>query len=102
MSFEEGRRPIPQPLVNKICDGADISLVINLKQELRHLGKNLEGLCPFCGARDFTVSELKNFYHCFNCKKSGTALTYLIEACDMQLVEAVELLGKMQGIDIWE
>ena len=45
------------------------------------------------------VSEEKNFYHCFACEKSGSSPAYLIEVAGMTFVEAVEQLGRMQGVD---
>ena len=92
-------RPISRDLAEQIVENADILMVIAERQVLRSMGKNYLGKCPFCGRRDFAVSEEKNFYHCFACEKSGSSLTYLIEVAGMTFVEAVEHLGCMQGID---
>ena len=99
MERKFGRRPISRDLAEQILENADILLVIAERQVLRSIGKNYLGKCPFCDRQDFTVSEEKNFYHCFACNKSGSSLTYLIEVEGMVFVEAVEQLGRMQGID---
>ncbi len=99
MDRKYGRRPISRDLAEQIVESADILMVIAERQVLRSMGKNYLGKCPFCGRRDFAVSEEKNFYHCFACEKSGSSLTYLIEVAGMTFVEAVEQLGRMQGVD---
>ena len=93
------RRPISRDLAEQIVDSADILMVIAERQVLRSIGKNYLGKCPFCGRREFAVSEEKNFYHCFACEKSGSSLTYLIEVAGMTFYEGVEHLGRMQGIN---
>jgi len=41
--------------------------------ELKQVGKNYTGDCPFCGDKkdNFTVSPGRNFFHCFKCNASG-------------------------------
>jgi DNA primase len=89
--------PIPEEFVAELCKEADLSLLVAERQHLRHSGNNLIGRCRFCGVEEFTINERKRFYHCFSCGRSGTALTYLIEADDLSFSDAVKLLAEMQG-----
>ena len=84
-----------------MVEEADLLLILAERHLLTRRGKNYQGDCPFCRLPNFLVSEEKKFYHCFDCKKSGTALTYLTEAQNMELVEAIEFLALMQGVDAY-
>ena len=61
---------------------------------------NWVGLCPFHDEKtpSFSVSPDKQFFHCFGCKESGTALTFLMKFERMEFVEAVETLAKDMGL----
>lgn len=93
--------PIPEKVVEKLCREADLSLLVAERQRLRYSGNNLIGKCRFCGVEEFTVNERKQFYYCFSCGCSGTALTYLVEADDLSFSDAVKLLAEMQGVSQW-
>ena len=90
--------PVPQKVVEKLCTEADLSLLVAERQHLSYRGNNLIGRCRFCGVDKFTVNERKRFYYCFSCGRSGTALTYLVEADDLSFSDAVKLLARMQGL----
>ena len=92
--------PIPEELVEELCKEADLSLLVAERQRLMHNGNNLVGRCRFCGVKGFTINERKRFYHCFSCGRSGTALTYLVEADDLSFSDAVKLLARMQGVSL--
>ena len=95
------RRQIPKNLADQLVEEADLLLILAERHLLTRRGKNYQGDCPFCRLPNFLVSEEKRFYHCFDCKKSGTALTYLMEAQNMELVDAIEFLSMMQGVDAY-
>ena len=93
--------PIPEKVVEELCREADLSLLVAERQQLRYSGNYLIGGCRFCGVEEFTINERKRFYHCFSCGRSGTALTYLVEAIGMNFSDAVKLLVGMQGLEDW-
>ncbi len=84
-----------------VIDAADIVLVIGSRTPLKMAGKNYSGRCPFCHEHDFSVSEIKKFFHCFACKRSGSAISFLIEYEHMEFLEALEHLAKMEGVDLF-
>lgn len=60
------------------------------------------GLCPFHGEKSpsFTVSPIKQFYHCFGCGANGTAISFLMEYQGMSFPDAVEDLARNLGVTV--
>jgi len=93
---------IPQSFINDLLNRVDIVDVVDARVTLRKAGKNYQALCPFHNEKtpSFSVSPDKQFYHCFGCGMSGTALTFLMEFDRMEFVEAVETLARMAGVEV--
>lgn len=68
--------------------------------QLKKAGANLLGLCPFHSEKtpSFTVSPVKQFYHCFGCGKNGTAIGFLMDYAGLGFVEAVHELANSAGM----
>ncbi len=64
------------------------------------------GLCPFPDHSEkspsFSVSENKQVYHCFGCKKSGNAYTFLQNYSGLSFTDAVEFLARRANIPMPE
>jgi DNA primase len=58
------------------------------------------GLCPFHSEKtpSFSVSEGKQFYHCFGCHVSGDALKFVMEIEGISFYEALKSLSERYGI----
>ncbi len=93
---------IPQNFINDLIESADIVEIIGSRLELKKAGRNFQGLCPFHNEKtpSFSVSPEKQFFHCFGCKESGTALTFLMKYENLDFVEAIEALAKHLGRDL--
>ena len=93
---------IPQSFINDLIDRADIVDVVGSRVTLKKSGKNYSGLCPFHDEKSpsFSVSPDKQFFHCFGCQESGSALTFLMKYERMEFVEAVEALAKDLGLTV--
>ena len=93
---------IPQNFINDLIESADIVEIIGSRLELKKAGRNFQGLCPFHNEKtpSFSVSPEKQFFHCFGCKESGTALTFLMKYENLDFVEAIEELAKHLGRDV--
>ncbi|MDH5710434.1 MAG: CHC2 zinc finger domain-containing protein, partial [Gammaproteobacteria bacterium] len=66
---------IPQNFIDDLVSRADIIEVVNARVPLRKKGKEYTACCPFHNEKtpSFTVSDSKQFYHCFGCGAHGTA-----------------------------
>ena len=93
---------IPQSFINDLIGRVDIVDVIDGRVALKKTGQNYSGLCPFHDEKSpsFSVSPSKQFFHCFGCQESGTALTFLMKFERMEFVEAVESLAKDLGLEV--
>ena len=60
---------IPQSFIDELIARADIVEVINARVPLKKKGREYTACCPFHNEKtpSFTVSETKQFYHCFGC-----------------------------------
>jgi len=93
---------IPQTFINDLIDRVDIVDVIDARMTLKKTGKNYSGLCPFHDEKtpSFSVSPDKQFYHCFGCQESGTALGFIMAFDRLEFVEAVEMLAAQMGLEV--
>ena len=93
---------IPDSFVNDLIERTDIVAVIGARVQLRKTGSNYKGLCPFHDEKtpSFSVSPDKQFYYCFGCGASGTALGFLMQHDGLGFVEAVETLASLAGVDV--
>jgi len=69
--------------------------IIGARVELRKLGREYWGICPFHAEKhpSFSVNEEKGVWHCFGCGEGGNVFQFImkIESCDAK--KASELLG---------
>jgi len=93
---------IPQAFIDELIARADIVELIGSRVQLKKAGREFKACCPFHGEKtpSFTVSQTKQFYHCFGCGAHGTALGFLMEYDKLGFVEAVEELASRVGLDI--
>ncbi len=93
---------IPQTFINDLLERTDIVDVIDARVALKKAGRNYQARCPFHDEKtpSFSVSPDKQFYYCFGCQASGTALTFLMEFDRLEFVEAVETLAKLAGVEV--
>lgn len=93
---------IPQHFIDDLLARTDIVDVIDGFVPLKRAGKNHQARCPFHEEKtpSFTVSQEKQFYHCFGCGANGTAIGFLMEYSGMGFVEAVEDLAARAGLTI--
>ena len=66
----------PPGFVQDLLSRVDIADVVGRHVELRRMGANLMGLCPFHAEKSpsFSVNPGKQFYYCFGCGAGGNAL----------------------------
>ena len=93
---------IPQTFIDNLLVRTDIVDVIDSRVQLKKAGREYKACCPFHNEKtpSFTVSQVKQFYHCFGCGAHGTAISFLMEFEHMDFVEAVEDLAHMAGLEV--
>ena len=100
MAGASGR--IPPTFIDDLLARVDIVDVIEPRVRLRSRGRDLLARCPFHEERtpSFSVSREKQFYYCFGCRASGTAITFLMEYDGLGFVDAVEELADRVGMEV--
>ena len=93
---------IPKEIIEDILERVDIVQVIEAHLPLKKIGNNYTRCCPFHEEKtpSFSVNQKQQFYHCFGCKASGNAITFLMEYLGLDFVSAVEELASSCGIKI--
>jgi DNA primase len=93
---------IPQHFIDELLARIDIVDIVDAYVPLKKAGKNHHACCPFHEEKtpSFTVSQQKQFYHCFGCGANGTAISFLMEYLHMGFVEAIEDLASRAGMEI--
>lgn len=91
---------IPQTFIDELLNRVDIVDVIEKFVPLKRSGANLSACCPFHEEKtpSFTVSQQKQFYHCFGCGVHGSALSFLMEQQGLGFIDAVEDLAARVGM----
>jgi len=93
---------IPQQFIDDLLNRVDIVEVVDSRVPLKKKGKEYTACCPFHSEKtpSFTVSQGKQFYHCFGCKANGSAIGFLMEYEHLSFPEAIEELARSQGVDV--
>ncbi|MGW8247822.1 MAG: DNA primase [Acidiferrobacterales bacterium] len=95
---------IPEKFIDDLLARTDIVDVIDKRVPLRKAGKEYKACCPFHEEKtpSFTVSQTKQFYHCFGCGAHGTAIGFLMEYERMSFPEAIKELAAQAGMQVPE
>ena len=95
---------IDDNIIEKIKDSSNIVDIISDYIRLKKAGANHVGLCPFHNEKtpSFTVSDSKQFFHCFGCGESGDSIGFIMKKENLDFPEAVKFLADKLGIEIEE
>lgn len=95
---------IPQSFIHDLLNRVDIVDAIDRHVPLKKAGANFVACCPFHSEKtpSFTVSQTKQFYHCFGCGAHGNAISFLIEYSGLSFIEAVQDLAAYAGMQLPE
>jgi DNA primase len=91
---------IPEEKIEEVKNAADIVEVISDYVILKKAGQNYSGLCPFHSEKDpsFTVSPVKQIFHCFGCNTGGNVFNFLMRHDGLSFPESVRFLAKRYSI----
>jgi DNA primase len=95
---------IPQAFIQDLLHRVDIVDVVDRFVKLKRAGANHVACCPFHSEKSpsFTVSQVKQFYHCFGCGAHGTAIGFMMEYSGLGFVDAVKDLAQSVGMTVPE
>ncbi|WP_114766602.1 DNA primase [Vibrio rhodolitus] len=93
---------IPRSFIDDLLARLDIVDIIDARVKLKKKGKNYGACCPFHNEKtpSFSVSQEKQFYHCFGCGAHGNAIDFMMEYERLEFVEAIEELASFLGLDV--
>jgi DNA primase len=92
----------PPHFLDELRTRVGLSAFIGRRVKLTRKGGEHSGLCPFHNEKtpSFTVSDEKNFYHCFGCGAHGDVIGYVMRTENLSFPEAIERLADEAGIPV--
>jgi len=93
---------IAPEFIDELLARTDIVEVVQSRVVLKKTGQNYTGLCPFHKEKSpsFSVSQDKQFYYCFGCQASGSALKFIMEFERLEFLAAIEMLAGNAGMQV--
>jgi DNA primase len=93
---------LPDAFIDDLLARTDLVEIVSARVPLKRQGREYSARCPFHDERSpsFTVSPVKQFYHCFGCGAHGTAISFLMNYDRLEFLDAVEELAKRAGVEI--
>ena len=93
---------IPRDFIDDLLSRTDVVEVVDSRVKLKKAGKNYQACCPFHNEKSpsFTVSQDKQFFHCFGCGAHGNAISFIMEFDRLEFVEAIEELARYHGLEV--
>ena len=93
---------IPREFIDDLIARTDIVEVVDNRVKLKKAGRNYQACCPFHNEKSpsFTVSQDKQFYHCFGCGAHGNVISFLMEYDRLEFPEAIEELAQYHSVDV--
>ncbi len=93
---------IPRAFIDDLIARYDIVDVVDARVKLKKAGKNFTACCPFHNEKtpSFSVSQDKQFYHCFGCGAHGNILDFVMEFDRLEFVDAIEELAGQLGLEV--
>ncbi|MBX3016928.1 MAG: DNA primase [Bdellovibrionaceae bacterium] len=87
----------PESFIQQVTDATDLVDIISETTQLKSSSGGFMGRCPFPDHKEktasFSVSQTKQLYHCFGCKKSGNLIGFMKDYHGMTFPEAIEFLA---------
>jgi DNA primase len=93
---------IPEDVVERVREAADIVEVISDHLTLKQTGRSFKAICPFHPEKtpSFVVSREKQIFHCFGCGAGGNVINFLMQFENVSFPEAVRALAARYGVPV--
>ena len=94
----------PKEYLDEIKLRLKVSQVVGKSVQLKKRGKEFIGLSPFKNEKSpsFTVSDEKDFYHCFSTGEHGNIFDFLMKTKSLSFGEAVKDLAAEAGMPLYK
>ena len=91
-----------EDIINEVRDKSDIVDTISKYVDLKKLGSNHKGLCPFHSEKtpSFTVSEEKQIFHCFGCGEGGDVFSFLMKLENLEFIDVLKMLADDAHVEL--
>jgi len=91
-----------QTSVDRVRETADMVAIVSKRTDLRRVGTQFVGICPFHEDRSpsFSVDPSKGLYHCFGCQRGGDLFSFVMEAEGVDFPTAIEVLAQAAGVEL--
>lgn len=94
---------IPDDVVDRVRDEADIVEIIGEFVKLKRVGSSFRGPCPFHQGKHDNFSVLpRGSYMCFVCGEKGNVFSFVQKHLGLDFVEAVKWVGARVGVEVQE
>lgn len=95
---------IPEEIIERIRQSADILEVVGDYVSLKKKGQNYSACCPFHNEKtpSFNVNPARQIYKCFGCGKAGDSVRFIMDIENVSYPEALRSLAKKYSIEIPE
>ena len=93
---------IPKEFIDQLLGRIDIVDVVNKRVPLKKAGREYTACCPFHNEKtpSFTVSPIKQFFHCFGCGEHGDVISFVMKHDNLSFMDTVELLAADAGMQV--
>ena len=96
---------IPEDFIERLLNSVNIVEVIQKRRQVERRGGAYMAKCPFHKWGEENNASMKIYeetgtYHCFTCKETGNAISFLKKHDNLDFLEAVELLASYIGMEI--
>ncbi|HUX34926.1 MAG TPA: DNA primase [Gemmatimonadaceae bacterium] len=94
---------IPDDVVERVAEAADIVQIIGEHVKLKRVGRTWRGPCPFHQGThpNFSVTPGAG-YRCWSCGEKGSVFTFVQKRLGMDFVDAVKYVGQKSGVEVRE
>lgn len=91
-------------VIEEVRSRNDIVDIVSQYVKLKRSGSSYVGLCPFHNEKtpSFSVSQSKQFYHCFGCGAGGNVFNFVMQYDNCTFQEALQMLAERSGVALPE
>ncbi len=88
--------------ISTVLEKTDIVSLISRYVKLERRGNTFWACCPFHHETkpSFAVNADRQFFHCFGCKESGNALSFVMKVENVEFIDALKILAEAAGLEV--